>query len=249
MNPNIASVQTNMDDKSVHKADHIFFLPVTPEFVEEIIKKEKPDGIIVSMGGQTALNCAIELYHAGIFEKYNVQVLGTPIDVVINTEDRQLFSDRLNEINEKIAQSYSSTTVDGAMAASKKLGFPLMIRSAFALGGLGSGLCYDEEHLNMMANKALSVSPQILVEKSMKGWKEIEYEVVRDRYDNCVTVCNMENFDPLGIHTGDSIVMAPSQTLSNAEYHMLRECAIRVSVFLSFFLFSLFMNSRWLTIS
>jgi len=228
MNPNIASVQTNMDEKSEHKADHVFFLPVTPEFVEEIIKKEKPDGIIVSMGGQTALNCAIELYHAGIFEKYNVQVLGTPIDVVINTEDRQLFSDRLNEINEKIAPSYSSDTVEGAMEASKHLGFPLMIRSAFALGGLGSGICYDEDHLREMATKALSVSPQILVEMSMKGWKEVEYEVVRDAYDNCVTVCNMENFDPVGIHTGDSIVMAPSQTLSNAEYHMLRETAIRV---------------------
>ena len=228
MNPNIASVQTNMDEKSEHKADHVFFLPVTPEFVEEIIKKEKPDGIIVSMGGQTALNCAIELYHAGIFEKYNVQVLGTPIDVVINTEDRQLFSDRLNEINEKIAPSYSSDTVGGAMEASKHLGFPLMIRSAFALGGLGSGICYDEDHLREMATKALSVSPQILVEMSMKGWKEVEYEVVRDAYDNCVTVCNMENFDPVGIHTGDSIVMAPSQTLSNAEYHMLRETAIRV---------------------
>lgn len=229
VNPNIASVQTNMDDKSEHKADHVFFLPVTPEFVEEIIKKEKPDGIVVSMGGQTALNCAIELYHAGIFDKYGVQVLGTPIDVVINTEDRQLFSDRLNEINEKIAQSYSAATVDQAMDAAKQVGFPLMIRSAFALGGLGSGLCYDDNHLRDMAHKALSGSPQILVEKSMKGWKEVEYEVVRDAYDNCVTVCNMENFDPLGIHTGDSIVMAPSQTLSNAEYHMLRETAIRVS--------------------
>jgi len=228
MNPNIASVQTNMDSKSEFKADHIFFLPVTPEFVEEVIKKEKPDGIVVSMGGQTALNCAVELYEAGIFDKYNVEVLGTPIDVVINTEDRQLFSDRLHEIDEKIAKSHTADTVEEAIVAAKDIGYPLMIRSAFALGGLGSGMCYDEEHLRDMANMALSTSPQILVEKSMKGWKEIEYEVVRDAYDNCVTVCNMENFDPLGIHTGDSIVMAPSQTLSDEEYHMLRNTAIRV---------------------
>lgn len=228
MNPNIASVQTNTDDKSASMADHVFFLPVTPEFVEEVIKKEKPDGIVVSMGGQTALNCAVELHHAGIFEKYNVQVLGTPIPVVIDTEDRQLFSNKLNEINEKIAESYTADTVEEAVEHSKKVGFPLMIRSAFALGGLGSGICTDEAHLRDMAKKALSVSPQILVEKSMKGWKEVEYEVVRDTHDNCVTVCNMENFDPLGIHTGDSIVMAPSQTLSNEEYHMLRETAIKV---------------------
>mmetsp|Transcript_32198 Transcript_32198/g.37021 ORF Transcript_32198/g.37021 Transcript_32198/m.37021 type:complete len:1514 (-) Transcript_32198:107-4648(-) len=228
MNPNIASVQTNMDSKSEFKADHIFFLPVTPEFVEEVIKKEKPDGIVISMGGQTALNCAVELYEAGIFDKYNVEVLGTPIDVVINTEDRQLFSDRLHEIDEKIASSHTADTVEEAIVAAKDIGYPLMIRSAFALGGLGSGMCYDEEHLRDMASMALSTSPQILVEKSMKGWKEIEYEVVRDAYDNCVTVCNMENFDPLGIHTGDSIVMAPSQTLSDEEYHMLRNTAIRV---------------------
>ena len=232
MNPNIASVQTNMDSKSASKADHIYFLPVTPDFVEEIIKKEKPDSIVISMGGQTALNCAVELYHAGIFDKYNVQVLGTPIDVVINTEDRQLFSDRLNEINEKIAESYAVDTIEDAVEAAKNTGYPLMIRSAFALGGLGSGICTDEEHLREMAKKALSTSPQILVEKSMLGWKECEYEVVRDVYDNCVTVCNMENFDPLGIHTGDSIVMAPSQTLSDEEYHMLRETALRVSTVL-----------------
>lgn len=228
MNPNIASVQTNTDDKSASKADHVFFLPVTPDFVEEVIKKEKPDGIIVSMGGQTALNCAVELFHAGIFEKYGVEVLGTQIPAVIDTEDRQLFSDKLNEINEKIAESYTALGIEEAVEHSKKLGFPLMIRSAFALGGLGSGICTDEAHLRDMARKALSVSPQILVEKSMLGWKEVEYEVVRDTHDNCVTVCNMENFDPLGIHTGDSIVMAPSQTLSNEEYHMLRETAIRV---------------------
>jgi carbamoyl-phosphate synthase (ammonia) len=229
MNPNIASVQTNMDSRSQSKADHIYFLPVTPEFVEEVIKKEKPDGIVVSMGGQTALNCAVSMYKAGMFEKYNVQVLGTPIDVVIDTEDRQLFSDRLNEINEKIAESYAVDNLQDAVEAAKKIGYPLMIRSAFALGGLGSGICNDEEMLKDMGTKALSLSDQILVERSMKGWKEVEYEVVRDAHDNCITVCNMENFDPLGIHTGDSIVMAPSQTLSNQEYHMLRDTAIKVS--------------------
>ncbi|KAL3916739.1 MAG: hypothetical protein SGILL_005041, partial [Bacillariaceae sp.] len=199
MNPNIASVQTNLDTKSDYKADHVFFLPVTPGFVEEVLKKEKPDGIIVSMGGQTALNCAVELYESGIFEKYNVQVLGTPIDVVINTEDRQLFSDRLNEIDEKIAKSFAADTVEDAVKAAGEIGYPLMIRSAFALGGLGSGLCSDEAHLRQMAKMALSTSPQILVEKSMKGWKEIEYEVVRD-----------------------------SRTLSDEEYHMLRNTAIKV---------------------
>jgi len=228
MNPNIASVQTNTDDKSDTRADHVFFLPVTAEFVEEVIKKEKPDGIIISMGGQTALNTAVDMYRDGIFEKYGVEVLGTPVPVVIDTEDRQLFSDRLNEINEKIAESYTTTTIDGAVEHAKKVGYPCMIRSAFALGGLGSGICKDETMLKDMAAKALSVSPQILVEKSMLGWKEVEYEVVRDHLDNCVTVCNMENFDPLGIHTGESIVMAPSQTLSNQEYHMLRDTAIKV---------------------
>lgn len=228
MNPNIASVQTNTDNKSDSRADHVFFLPVTSEFVEEVIKKEKPDGIIISMGGQTALNTAVDMYNEGIFEKYGVEVLGTPVPVVIDTEDRQLFSDRLNEINEKIAESYTTTTVEGAVEHAKKVGYPCMIRSAFALGGLGSGICEDETMLRDMAAKALSVSPQILVERSMLGWKEVEYEVVRDHRDNCVTVCNMENFDPLGIHTGESIVMAPSQTLSNEEYHMLRETAIRV---------------------
>jgi len=228
MNPNIASVQTNVDDKSETKADHVFFLPVTPSFVEEVIKREKPDGIVVSMGGQTALNCAVEMYLAGTFDKYNLQVLGTQIDAVINTEDRQIFSDKLHEIDEKIAESYTATTVDEGYAHAQKIGFPLMIRSAFALGGLGSGICHDEAHFRNMAAQALSVSPQILVERSMKGWKEVEYEVVRDCYDNCITVCNMENFDPLGVHTGDSIVMAPSQTLSNEEYHMLRQTALKV---------------------
>lgn len=228
MNPNIASVQTNMDEKSHTKADHTYFLPVTPDFVEEVIKKEKPEGIVISMGGQTALNCAVEMYLDGIFDKYNVQVLGTSVQSVIDTEDRQLFCDKLNEIGEKIAESYTAETVEAAVEASKKTGYPLMIRSAFALGGLGSGICVDEDHLRENAKKALATSPQILVEKSMLGWKEVEYEVVRDVYDNCVTVCNMENFDPLGIHTGDSIVMAPSQTMSDEEYHMLRETAIRV---------------------
>lgn len=228
MNPNIASVQTNIDDKSHNKADQVFFLPVTPDFVTEVIKKEKPDGIIVSMGGQTALNCAVELYEKGVFKDHNVEVLGTSIEAVIYTEDRQLFSDKLHEIDEKIAESYTAETIDQAVVAAKTIGYPLMIRSAFALGGLGSGICHDENHLREMAAKAFSVSPQILVEKSMKGWKEVEYEVVRDAEDNCVTVCNMENFDPLGIHTGDSIVMAPSQTLSNEEYHMLRETAVKV---------------------
>jgi len=198
MNPNIASVQTNMDAKSDTKADHTYFLPVTPDFVEEVIKKEKPDSIVISMGGQTALNCAVDMYHMGIFEKYGVEVLGTQVPVVIDTEDRQLFSDRLNEINEKIAQSITAVSVEEAVEASKTIGFPLMIRSAFALGGLGSGICVDEAHLRENAKKALAVSPQILVERSMLGWKEVEYEVVRDVYDNCVTVCNMENFDPLG---------------------------------------------------
>jgi carbamoyl-phosphate synthase (ammonia) len=228
MNPNIASVQTNMDNKSENKADHIYFLPVTPDFVEEVIKKEKPDGIVVSMGGQTALNCAVEMYESGTFDKYGVEVLGTPISVVIDTEDRQLFSDKLHEIDEKIAESYAVYNIEDAVEAAKKIGYPLMIRSAFALGGLGSGICQDEEMLRDMGGKALSLSDQILVERSMKGWKEVEYEVVRDSHDNCVTVCNMENFDPLGIHTGDSVVMAPSQTLSNDEYHMLRDTAIKV---------------------
>ena len=227
MNPNIASVQTNVDER-VGKADHVFFLPVTPDFVEEIIKREKPDGIVVSMGGQTALNCAVEMYEAGIFDKYNVQVLGTPIDVVIHTEDRQLFSDKLNQIDEKIAKSYAVDNIPDAIKAADEIGYPLMIRSAFALGGLGSGICENEEMLRDMGSKALSTSPQILVEKSMLGWKEVEYEVVRDAEDNCITVCNMENFDPLGTHTGDSIVMAPSQTLSNEEYHMLRTTALNV---------------------
>jgi len=228
MNPNIASVQTNVDDKSSAKADQVYFLPVNPDYVEQVIKRERPDGLVLSMGGQTALNCGLELHHKGILAKYNVKVLGTQIDAIEASEDRQLFSDKLNEINEKIAPSITATTIAQALTAAEKIGYPCMIRSAYALGGLGSGICRDEAHLEEMAEKALSLSSQILVEKSLKGWKEVEYEVVRDAADNCITVCNMENFDPLGVHTGDSIVVAPSQTLSNEEYHMLRETALKV---------------------
>ncbi|ETV71100.1 carbamoyl-phosphate synthase, large subunit [Aphanomyces astaci] len=227
INPNIASVQTNAD-KTAAQADNVYYLPVNAEFVEQVIRRERPDGILISMGGQTALNCGVELHHNGVFEKYGVRVLGTPISVIEATEDRQIFNDKLNEIGEKIATSFTAESVAEALAAADKIGYPVMIRSAFALGGLGSGICDDKAHLTQMAKKAFAGSPQILVERSMKGWKEVEYEVVRDSADNCITVCNMENFDPLGIHTGDSIVIAPSQTLSNTEYHMLRETALKV---------------------
>uniref|UniRef100_Q9PTM9 Carbamoyl-phosphate synthase [ammonia], mitochondrial n=1 Tax=Opsanus beta TaxID=95145 RepID=Q9PTM9_9TELE len=226
MNPNIASVQTN--EVGTKQADSVYFLPVTPEFVTEVIKIERPDGILLSMGGQTALNCGVELFRRGILKKYGVQVLGTSVESIMATEDRQLFSDKLVEINEKIAPSIAVETVPDALKAAEQIGYPVMIRSAYALGGLGSGLCATKEKLEDMAQKALAMSSQILVEKSLLGWKEVEYEVVRDVADNCVTVCNMENFDPLGIHTGDSIVVAPSQTLSNEEYHKLRETAIKV---------------------
>ncbi|CAM9583970.1 unnamed protein product [Chrysoparadoxa australica] len=228
MNPNIASVQTNVDNKSLHKADEVFFLPVTPDFVEQLLIREKPDGVVVSMGGQTALNCAVAMHRKGIFAKYNVHVMGTPIDAIIATEDRDIFNQKLSEIDEKIAPSEAVTGVEDAVAAASRIGYPVMIRAAYALGGLGSGICDNEEKLRDMAAKATTLSPQILVEKSLWGWKEVEYEVVRDAADNCITVCNMENFDPLGVHTGDSIVIAPSQTLNNAEYHMLRETAIKV---------------------
>jgi carbamoyl-phosphate synthase (ammonia) len=228
MNPNIASVQSNIDKGTELQADIVYSLPCTAEFIEGVLAKEKPDGILISMGGQTALNTGVELADAGIFEKYNCKVLGTSIESIKWTEDRQLFSDKLNEIDEKIAVGYTATDIDTALKHAEVIGYPCMIRSAFALGGLGSGICHDPEHMKDMAAKALSVSPQILVERSMLGWKELEYEVVRDEYDNCVTVCNMENFDPLGVHTGDSIVIAPSQTLSNDEYHMLRRTAIKV---------------------
>ncbi|XP_039611289.1 carbamoyl-phosphate synthase [ammonia], mitochondrial isoform X1 [Polypterus senegalus] len=226
MNPNIASVQTN--EVGSKQADSVYFLPVTPEFVTEIIKAERPDGILLSMGGQTALNCGVELFKSGILHRYGVQVLGTPIESIIATEDRQVFANKLKEIEEKIAPSIAVESVEEALSAAKKIGYPVMVRSAYALGGLGSGLCADAKRLEETAKKALAMTSQILVEQSLLGWKEVEYEVVRDVADNCVTVCNMENFDPLGIHTGDSIVVAPSQTLSNEEYHMLRETAIKV---------------------
>ena len=223
INPNIATVQT-----SEGVADHIYFLPVTPYFVERVIQKEQPDGIMLAFGGQTALNCGVELYRAGILEKYNLQVLGTPVQAIMDTEDRELFVEKLNEIDVKTISSEACENVEQARRAAAELGYPVILRAAYALGGLGSGFCDNEEELNRLAEKAFSFSPQVLVEKSLKGWKEVEYEVVRDRFDNCITVCNMENFDPLGIHTGESIVIAPSQTLTNAEYHKLRELSIRI---------------------
>ena len=223
INPNIATVQT-----SEGVADKIYFLPVQPYFVERVIQKEKPDGILLSFGGQTALNCGVELYQKGILDKYNVRVLGTPVQAIMDTEDRELFVEKLNEINVKTIKSEACETIEQACKAASSLGYPVIIRAAYALGGLGSGFCNNEEELNKLAEKAFAFSQQVLVEKSLKGWKEIEYEVVRDRYDNCITVCNMENFDPLGIHTGESIVVAPSQTLTNSEYHKLRALAIKI---------------------
>ena len=223
INPNIATVQT-----SEGVADQIYFLPVQPYFVEEVIKKERPDGILLSFGGQTALNCGVELYRNGILDKYNVRVLGTPVQAIIDTEDRELFVEKLDEIGVKTIKSEACENMDQARKAAAELGYPVIIRAAYALGGLGSGFADNEEELVKIAEKAFSFSPQVLVEKSLKGWKEIEYEVVRDRYDNCITVCNMENFDPLGIHTGESIVIAPSQTLTNSEYHKLRALAIKI---------------------
>ena len=223
INPNIATVQT-----SEGVADQIYFLPVQPYFVERVIEKERPDGILLSFGGQTALNCGVELYKSGVLEKYNVKVLGTPVQAIMDTEDRELFVDRLNEIDVKTIKSEACETIEQARKAAAELGYPVIIRAAYALGGLGSGFCDNEEELDKLAEKAFSFSPQVLVEKSLKGWKEIEYEVVRDRYDNCITVCNMENFDPLGIHTGESIVIAPSQTLTNSEYHKLRALSIKI---------------------
>ena len=223
VNPNIATVQTSKD-----VADTVYFQPVTAEFVERVIEKERPDGILLSFGGQTALNCGVELYKKGVLGKYGVKVLGTPVQAIIDTEDRDLFVKRLDEIGVKTIKSEACSTVEEVRQAARKLGFPVILRAAYALGGLGSGFCDDEDELQAQAEEAFSFSPQVLVEKSLRGWKEIEYEVVRDRYDNCITVCNMENFDPLGIHTGESIVVAPSQTLSNREYHKLRELAIRI---------------------
>ncbi len=223
INPNIATVQT-----SEGVADKIYFLPVTPFFVEKVIQKEKPQGILLAFGGQTALNCGVALYQQKILEKYNVKVLGTPVQAIIDTEDRELFVKKLDEIDVKTIKSHACETIEEARKAAADLGYPVIIRAAYALGGLGSGFCDNEEELNKLAEKAFSFSPQVLVEKSLKGWKEIEYEVVRDRFDNCITVCNMENFDPLGIHTGESIVIAPSQTLTNSEYHKLRALAIKI---------------------
>lgn len=223
INPNIATVQT-----SDGFADKIYFLPVTPYFVEKVIEREKPDGILLAFGGQTALNCGVELYKKHILDKYNVKVLGTPVQAIIDTEDRELFVHKLDEINVKTIKSEAVNTVADAIQAAATLGYPAIVRAAYALGGLGSGFCDNEQELIALAEKALSFSPQVLVEKSLKGWKEVEYEVVRDRFDNCITVCNMENFDPLGIHTGESIVVAPSQTLSNEDYHYLRKLAIKI---------------------
>lgn len=223
INPNIATVQT-----SEGVADFVYFLPVTPFFVEKVIEKERPDGILLAFGGQTALNCGVALYQSGVLEKYNVKVLGTPVQAIMDTENRELFVKRLDEIQVKTIKSEAVENIIDARKAAAELGYPVIIRAAYALGGLGSGFCDNEEELNVLAEKAFSFSPQVLVEKSLKGWKEVEYEVVRDAYDNCITVCNMENFDPLGIHTGESIVIAPSQTLSNTDYHKLRELAIRI---------------------
>ena len=223
INPNIATVQT-----SDEFADKIYFLPVTPYFVEKVIEKERPDGILLSFGGQTALNCGVSLYQNKVLERYGVEVLGTPVESIMNTEDRELFIEQLDEIDVKTIKSEAVESIDDAIRAANEVGYPVIVRAAYALGGLGSGFCDNETELRSLVEKALSFSPQVLVEKSLKGWKEIEYEVVRDRFDNCITVCNMENFDPLGIHTGESIVVAPSQTLNNADYHKLRELAIKV---------------------
>ena len=223
INPNIATVQT-----SEGVADEIYFLPVQPRFVERVIEKERPDGILLAFGGQTALNCGVELYNSGVLEHYGVKVLGTPVQTIIDTEDRELFVQRLNEIGVKTIRSEACATIEEARRAALEVGYPVILRAAYALGGLGSGFCDNEEELNTLAEKAFSFSPQVLVEKSLRGWKEIEYEVVRDAQDNCITVCNMENLDPLGIHTGESIVVAPSQTLTNSEYHKLRALAIRI---------------------
>ncbi len=223
INPNIATVQT-----SEGVADKIYYLPVTPYFVEQVIKKEQPQGILLAFGGQTALNCGVELYRTGILEKYNLRVLGTPVQAIMDTEDRELFNKKLDEIDVKTIKSHAVENIEDAVAAAKELGYPVIIRAAYALGGLGSGFCNNEEELVKLAEKSFTFSPQVLVEKSLKGWKEIEFEVVRDKYDNCITVCNMENFDPLGIHTGESIVVAPCQTLTNSELHKLRDIAIRI---------------------
>ena len=223
LNPNIATVQT-----SEGMADRIYFLPVTPDFVERVIERERPDGILLAFGGQTALNCGVELYRSGVLDRYGVDVLGTPVQAIMDTEDRELFVEKLNQIDVRTISSEAVENVDAALEVANRLGYPVIVRAAYALGGLGSGFCDNDSQLRELVEKALSFSPQVLVEKSLRGWKEVEYEVVRDRYDNCITVCNMENFDPLGIHTGESIVVAPSQTLSNDDYHFLRSLAIKI---------------------
>ncbi|NXB93386.1 CPSM synthase, partial [Vidua chalybeata] len=226
MNPNIASVQTN--ETGLKQADAVYFLPITPQFVIEVIKAERPDGLILGMGGQTALNCGVELFKQGVLQQYGVKVLGTSVESIMATEDRKLFSDKLTELNEKIAPSLAVESVEDALKAAEKICYPVMIRSAYALGGLGSGICPDKESLVDLGTKAFAMTNQILVEKSVVGWKEIEYEVVRDAADNCIAVCNMENIDAMGVHTGDSVVVAPSQTLNNEEFQMLRDRAIKV---------------------
>ncbi len=222
INPNIATIQT-----SDYLADKVYLLPINTHYVERVIEKEKPDGIILGFGGQTALNCGLALHREGILKKHKVEVLGTQIETIENTEDRQLFCNKLSEIDVKFPRSNAVNTVEDAVQYAEEIGFPVIIRIAYALGGLGSGICRSKNEVKRIASKALSYSSQILVEEYLEGWKEIEYEVVRDKYDNCITVCNMENIDPMGIHTGESIVVAPSQTLTNNEYHKLREIAIR----------------------
>ncbi|MDR0689108.1 MAG: ATP-grasp domain-containing protein, partial [Spirochaetaceae bacterium] len=223
INPNIATIQT-----SEGMADSTYFLPVTAEYVRKVIEKERPDGILLSFGGQTALNCGVELDRDGTLYKYGVRVLGTPVQAIEDTEDRERFVDRLNEIKAKTPRSYAVTNTEAAATAAGKIGYPVMVRAAYALGGSGSGICRNEGDIRRRCDRAFAHTPQVLVEEWLGGWKEIEYEVVRDRFDNCITVCNMENFDPLGIHTGESIVVAPSQTLSDSEYHKLRSVSIEV---------------------
>jgi len=223
INPNIATVQTSWG-----MADKVYFLPVNVDFVTEVIKKERPDGVLCTFGGQTALNCSIQLEQKGVFEKYGVKVLGTPIKAIITTEDRELFAQAVEACGEKIAESACCTSIEESVKIAAEIGYPVLVRAAFALGGLGSGFAANEQELRELCQKAFVNSPQVIIDRSLKGWKELEYEVVRDANDNCITVCNMENFDPMGIHTGDSIVIAPSQTLTNSEYYQLRECALKV---------------------
>lgn len=223
INPNIATVQTNKG-----MADKVYFLPVEPDYVEQVIECERPSGILLTFGGQTALNCGVELNKRGVFDKYNVKIMGTPIEAIETSEDRQLFAQKIEQVGEKVAPSRIVTNFESAIKAANDLGYPVLIRAAYALGGLGSGFATNEEQLRKLTQVALAHSNQVIIDKSLKGWKEVEYEVVRDAYDNCIVVCNMENFDPLGIHTGESIVVAPSQTLTDKEYNLLRSTAIKV---------------------